>query len=60
MFEILASRCGLRPGAAVFEIGPGTGIATRELLRLGADPLTVVEPDRRLVGFLLRSISASR
>jgi SAM-dependent methyltransferase len=52
VYEILARRCGLRPGAVVFEIGPGTGIATRELLRRGADPLTVIEPDRRLVRFL--------
>jgi SAM-dependent methyltransferase len=52
VFEILRTRCGLQPGVAVFEIGPGTGIATRELLRLGADPITLVERDRRLARFL--------
>lgn len=52
VFDILTRRCGLRPGASVFEIGPGTGIATRELLRRGADPLTLIEADRRLVRYL--------
>jgi len=58
VYEILTTRCGLLPGAAVFEIGPGTGIATRELLRLGADPLTLVEPDRRLARYLRDSIGS--
>jgi len=57
VYEILTKRCGLRPGSVVFEIGPGTGIATRELLRLGADPITLIEPDGRLVRFLLRSLA---
>jgi SAM-dependent methyltransferase len=52
VYEILTTRCSLRPGTSVFEIGPGTGIATRELLRLGADPITLIEPDRRLVRYL--------
>jgi SAM-dependent methyltransferase len=50
------TRCGLRPDTAVFEIGPGTGIATRELLRLGANPITLIEPDRRLARFLAGSL----
>ena len=28
VFEILRDRCGLRPGTAVLEIGPGPGTAT--------------------------------
>jgi len=56
VFEILSERCGLRRGAAVFEIGPGTGIATRELLRHGADPLALIEPDRRLARYLERTL----
>ncbi|MCI4343107.1 MAG: methyltransferase domain-containing protein [Thermoplasmata archaeon] len=56
VYEILTKRCGLGPGASVFEIGPGTGIATRELLAQGADPLTLIEPDRRLVRYLTRSL----
>lgn len=55
VFETLQARCGLRPGAALFEIGAGTGIATRRLLDLGADPVVAVEPDPRLAGFLRRN-----
>ncbi len=56
VFEILTDRCGLAPGKAVFEIGPGTGIATRELLARGADPLVLIEADRRLVRYLRRTL----
>jgi SAM-dependent methyltransferase len=56
VYDILADRCGLGPGTAAFEIGPGTGIATRELLRRGADPITLIEPDRRLMRYLLDSV----
>src|SRR6185503_14256710 len=52
VYEILTSRCGLKPGTATLEIGPGTGLATRRLLALGADPLIAVEPDERLAAFL--------
>ena len=52
LYRVLRTRCGLAPGASVFEIGPGTGKASRQLLRLGADPLTVVEPDARMLRFL--------
>jgi SAM-dependent methyltransferase len=56
VYQILATRCGLGRGTAVFEIGPGTGIATRELLRRGADPLLLIEPDRRLARYLAKSL----
>ena len=52
LFEMLERRCGLRPGSVVFEIGPGTGSATRELLRRSVGELTLIEPDRRLVRYL--------
>jgi SAM-dependent methyltransferase len=52
VYEILAARCGLRPGAKVLEIGPGTGQATRELLERGAAPLVALEPDPALAAFL--------
>jgi trans-aconitate methyltransferase len=37
----------LYPGARTLEIGAGSGIATRRLLELGADPLVAIEPDPR-------------
>lgn len=52
VYRTLRARCGLGLGAATFEIGPGTGKATRRLLDLGADPLVAVEPDPRLADFL--------
>jgi SAM-dependent methyltransferase len=52
VYAALVSGCGLRRNAAVFEIGAGTGTATRRLLDLGADPLTAIEPDQRLADFL--------
>ena len=54
VFESLAEH-GLEPGAAVFEIGPGTGTATRPLLARGADPLVAIEPDPRLADYLRRN-----
>ena len=52
IYATLTSECGLHRNAAVFEIGAGTGTATRRLLDLGADPLTAIEPDQRLADFL--------
>jgi SAM-dependent methyltransferase len=52
LYQRLVARCGLGPGSAVFEVGPGTGIATRRLLALGAAPLVAIEPDRRLADYL--------
>jgi SAM-dependent methyltransferase len=57
VYELLVQRCGLRPGARVVEIGPGTGKATRRLLELGAD-LVAVEPDRRLAEHLPSAVGA--
>lgn len=52
VFETLTGRCGLKPGARLFEIGPGTGQATARLLTEGANPLTAIEPDARLAAYL--------
>lgn len=52
VFEILRDCCCLKQGTATFEIGAGTGIATRQLLDFGANPLVAVEPDDRLAAFL--------
>jgi SAM-dependent methyltransferase len=56
VFEALRERCRLAPGTATFEIGAGTGTATRRLLDFGANPLLAIEPDSRLVAFLRKSI----
>ncbi len=56
VFETLRDDCGLAPGSAVFEIGPGTGKATRQLLALGAGPLVAIEPDPRLAEHLRQTI----
>ncbi len=60
LYRILEDRCGLGPGASVFEVGPGTGIATRELLVRGVDRLTLVEADPRLARYLRRTLRAGR
>jgi hypothetical protein len=52
VFDELAARDVLRSGAVTFEIGAGTGIATRALLARGAGPVTAIEPDARLAAFL--------
>ena len=58
IYEFLCERCGLRQNAATFEIGAGTGIATRRLLELGADPLVAIEPNDRLADFLCETIQS--
>ena len=56
VFDFLRERCGLVPNTVTFEIGAGTGKATRRLLELGANPLVAVEPDERLAAFLRETI----
>jgi SAM-dependent methyltransferase len=50
VFAHLTELCGAPPGET-FEIGPGTGQATRRLLSMGAR-VTAVEPDARLAAHL--------
>jgi SAM-dependent methyltransferase len=56
VFEVLCERCGLAHGTKTFEIGAGTGTATRRLLDLGATPLVAVEPDPHLATYLRETI----
>ncbi|GIG07705.1 methyltransferase domain-containing protein [Catellatospora coxensis] len=51
VFQLLADRCELRPGARVLEIGAGTGLATGPLLAAGAH-VTAVEPGANLAEVL--------
>jgi len=52
VYDVLVSRCGLKPNTATFEIGPGSGVATRELIRLGANPIVAIESDPRFAQYL--------
>ena len=56
VYEILAARCGLRAGASVVEIGPGTGIVTRRLVAAGAR-VAAVEPDQNMAAHLAAAVS---
>jgi len=47
LYRFLVDATGLRANTAALEIGGGTGFATRRLIALGANPLTVLEPDVR-------------
>lgn len=58
VYEILRERCDLRAGAAVFEVGAGTGTASERLLELGAAPLVAIEPDARLARHLRGRIAS--
>jgi SAM-dependent methyltransferase len=52
VFDVLRERCGSLAGCDAFEIGAGTGLATRSLLRLGVARLVAIEPDDRLAAYL--------
>ena len=55
VFATLVERCGLADGKSVFEIGSGTGTATRRLLDFGARPLIAIEPDPSLAAYLRKN-----
>lgn len=52
VFSLLKDTGALYPGARTLEIGAGSGLATRRLLELGANPLVAIEPDARFHGML--------
>jgi SAM-dependent methyltransferase len=56
VYESLASRCGLRAGASVVEIGAGTGLVTRRLVANGARVLAV-EPDANMAAHMAAAVS---
>ena len=47
IYETIVAMTSLEPDTKTLEIGGGSGLATRQLIRLGANPLLVVEPDIR-------------
>jgi SAM-dependent methyltransferase len=56
VYQFLRDRCDLKANTPTFEVGAGTGTATRRLMELGANPLVAVEADHRLAAFLRKSI----
>ena len=52
VYQFLQTTGALRHTVATLELGAGNGLATRRLIELGADPLTVLEPDGRFVPLL--------
>jgi len=56
VYDILASRCGLRAGASVMEIGAGTGLVTRRIVAAGAS-VVAVEPDPNMAAHLAAAVS---
>lgn len=58
LYKHLIDRCGLREGTSAFEVGAGTGLATKHLLALGLRPLLAIEPDPRLFAYLQRAIQS--
>lgn len=60
VFEVLRERCGLGATSRVFEIGAGTGLATRPMLEVGLRSLLAVEPDERLANLLQKRTTDPR
>jgi SAM-dependent methyltransferase len=56
IYTFLQATGALRFNVSTLELGAGSGLATRRLLELGANPLTALEPDRRFAP-LLKSIA---
>jgi 16S rRNA A1518/A1519 N6-dimethyltransferase RsmA/KsgA/DIM1 with predicted DNA glycosylase/AP lyase activity len=56
LYSCLVWRCGLGLDSAVFEVGPGTGLATASLLARGANPLHAIEADPRLADYLRKDL----
>lgn len=59
VFDILASRCGMRPGVRVLDIGAGNGLATGPLLAAGAH-VVAVEPGADLAAILAATHASDR
>jgi SAM-dependent methyltransferase len=56
VYSTLATRCGLRPGVSVLEIGAGSGLATKRLLSMGVSHLRAIEPDPVFAAFLREAL----
>ena len=56
LYVAIRARCGDRAGLSILEIGPGTGLATADLLKLAPVRLVAVEPDPALCAHLAATI----
>lgn len=56
IYILLAEQKALFPNAATLEIGAGNGLATRQLIKHGVSPLTLLEPEEKFAP-LLRSLT---
>ena len=52
IYRFLVARGAIAPGTTTLEIGAGNGLATRRLIELGANPISVIEPDERFADVL--------
>jgi len=59
VYERLQEVCGLASGTWTLEIGAGSGLATRELIALGANPLVAIEPDQALADQLRHVVNST-
>lgn len=59
IYSLLAEQKALFPGAATLEIGAGNGLATRQLIKYGVSPLTLLEPEEKFAPLLRSIIEAS-
>ncbi|MBA2520749.1 MAG: class I SAM-dependent methyltransferase [Chloroflexia bacterium] len=59
VYDLLQARCPIGPRTRAFEIGPGTGIATRQLFARGLGLLVAIEPNPRLASFLAAQTPAA-
>ncbi len=58
LYEAIAARLGSQPIDAIGEIGPGTGIASAQLMRFCPRRLVGFEPDRALADYLETAMPA--
>lgn len=52
IYQFLLHTGAIHADTSTLEIGAGNGLASRRLLALGADPLTLIEPDARFTPML--------
>ena len=60
VFDLVCEQCAIGPETRAFEIGPGTGKATRAMLDLGLGSVVGVEPDARLAAYLEAKLGGPR